>query len=105
MLNLGCSKIVNRNGAAYGTRLTARKETDMRTYSYAALIVNGSETAKLDVYREHSVFSIFENDENVFRGTWSGAVEFIELWKNKWKAMQEMFLEKGIDAHFEQTIK
>lgn len=76
----------------------------MRTYSYVALVVDGKETSKLEVYGEHNNFNIFEYDENVFSGGYNRAMEFINAWKDKQSNIKEWLESIGMTATFEQTI-
>lgn len=76
----------------------------MKSYSYAQMLVNGKETAKLDIYREHNTFSVFEHDMNVFSGSWGETVSFIDAWKAKWGNLAKCLEETGAEVKFEQTI-
>ena len=77
----------------------------MRTYSYVKMIVDGKETAKLDIYAEHNVFQIFDNSGNVFSGSHHGAMEYIESWKMRLNDIRTYLETAGKFVSFEQTIK
>ena len=73
----------------------------MRTYSYAKGYLNDEEKGRLDIVGEHNTYSVYEYDANVFSGTWSKAIEYIEGWKSRNKAIADML---NMDIRFEQTI-
>lgn len=77
----------------------------MRTHSYCRMIVDGRATAELEVFRENNAFHVFEHDENVFSGGYTGALEFIKAWMAKWQDMMELLKESGHAATWEQTIR
>lgn len=59
----------------------------MKGYSKVAMLVNGNETACLEIFNEHNTFRVFEHDVNVFSGSYSGAVAFIEKWQTNKNAL------------------
>ena len=71
-----------------------------KTYKKVAMMVDGSETAKLDCFKESNTFSIFEHDANVFAGTWGGYNEYIENWLTKWSPLAEMLKKSGHKVEF-----
>ena len=81
------------------------KGEDMRSYSYCRMIVDGNETASLDIYREHNTFSIYEHDENVFSGGYTGTMAYIEAWKKKWHNVKEYLEAGGHVTAWKQTIR
>lgn len=76
----------------------------MRTYTSAVMKVDGNETAKLDIFREHNTFSIYEHDMNVFSGSYTGAKNFIEDWKMKLNDIKMFLEESNHTVEFESTI-
>jgi len=76
----------------------------MRTYSSIALVVDGKETSKLEMWKEHNIYSAYEYDENVFVGGYSKMMEFIEGWKKKNQGIKMMLEAAGHSAEFAQTF-
>lgn len=76
----------------------------MRTYREAVMKVDGKSTAKLEIFGEHNIFHVYEDDENVFVGTYSGTKKFIEDWKIKYTEIRKYLEEAGHFVTFEQTF-
>ena len=76
----------------------------MKSYSFARMIVDGKETAILDIYREWNTFTIYNNDVCVYRGSWIGTAKYIEDWKLKWRGVYEFLEQNGHFVSFEQNI-
>lgn len=76
----------------------------MRTYAYASMVVDGNETAKLEIIREHNIFRIYEHDENVFEGSYTGATKYIEDWKARKQEIRTFLEQLGHFVTFEQSI-
>ena len=77
----------------------------MRTYSYVKMVVDGKATSELDVYRQHNTFEIYEHDINVFSGSYSGAIQYIEGWKEKAQELRNLLEAAGHFVTYEQTIR
>lgn len=77
----------------------------MRTYSYVKMIVDGNETVKLDIWSRGNIFSVFERGSNVFEGSFSKTVAFIEDWKRGYDEIKGFLESAGHRVSFEQTIK
>lgn len=76
----------------------------MRTYSETVMIIDGRPTASLDIYSEHNVFRIYEYDENVFSGSYTGAKNFIESWKAKKEDIKAFLEAQGSTVTFESKF-
>lgn len=77
----------------------------MKSYSFVKMFVDGKETATLDIYKEHNVFHVFEYDENVYDGDYTGVMIFIDNWKQKHQPLVDYIKSKGEEVHYEQSIK
>lgn len=77
----------------------------MRTYSYIKMIVDGKPTSELEVFKEGNTFSVFEYDENVFTGSYSKVIAFIDGWKKKHNELVKYLESIGSTVGYEQTIK
>ena len=77
----------------------------MRSYSYVKMVVDGNTTSSLDIYREHNIFSVFEYDMNVFSGSYTGTMQFIENWKEKKQPLRTFLEEAGHFVTYEQSIR
>lgn len=76
----------------------------MKSYSYVALVIDGRETNKLDIFKEHNTFSVYEYDENVLTGGYLKVMEFINKWKEKNENIKQLFEASGSTVEFKQTI-
>lgn len=76
----------------------------MRTYSYARMIVDGRPTSELEIFREGNTFSAYEYGENVFTGSYSKVMAFIEGWKAKHSELVKFLEATGSAVSYEQTI-
>ena len=77
----------------------------MRSHSYVKMVVDGKATSSLDIYREHNTFSVFEYDMNVFKGNYTGTIQFIESWKEKNQSLRVFLEEAGHSVTYEQSIR
>ncbi len=77
----------------------------MRSYSYVRMIVNGKVTEELDIYKEHNVFDIYHYDDNVFSGSYTGAIRYVNEWKNKYTVLKDLLEASGLNVKFEQSIR
>lgn len=77
----------------------------MRQYFFVGYLVDGKPMLHLDVYLDQNIFSVYENDLCVFRGTHSNVVNFINEWHNKYKPLMNMFVLKGLNVEYNQCIK
>lgn len=72
-----------------------------KTYKMVAMMVDGKETAKLDCFKEGNIFSVFENDTNVFSSSsYIGYDKFIKDWVAKWSELAEMLSKSGHKVEF-----
>lgn len=77
----------------------------MKTYSNVKMVVDGKDTAELEIWREHNIFRIFEYGDNVFAGGYTNAIEYIEDWKQKKRELRDFLEATGHAVTFEQTIR
>ena len=76
----------------------------MKTHSFTGYIIDGKEALHLDIYKEYNTFTVYENDECVFRGDYSKTVDFINKWHKAHKALMDMFTAKGLKVEYKQSI-
>ena len=78
----------------------------MRTHSYVKQFIDGKNVATLDVYRDHNTFRAYIDDENVYDGSYSGLVDYINKWKDHERSIADGFHRLGlkVELTFEQTI-
>ena len=72
----------------------------MKSYSRVSMFVNGKETAFLEIFKEHNIFQAFEHDSNVFSGSYSGVVAFIEKWQANKKDLVAFMENAGMNVEY-----
>lgn len=77
----------------------------MRSYSYVKMLVDGKETATLDIIRIGNTFSVYEYDATVFVGSHCQVVDFINKWIDAKSDMREYLETAGHTVEFIQLIK
>lgn len=72
----------------------------MKGYSKVAMLVNGNETACLEIFNEHNTFNAFEHDVNVFSGRYSEVVAFIKKWQASKKDLVAFMENAGMNVEY-----
>ena len=77
----------------------------MRTYSYVKMLVDGKETATLDIIRIGNTFSVYEYDVVVFVGSHGQVVDYINKWIDAKEDIRNYLETAGHTVDFIQLIK
>lgn len=82
----------------------------MKTYYEVKMVVDGIETAKLEIWREHNLFYIYEYDENVLTGSWGMMDRYVKEWVAKYEPLAAYLRDNHnakveiIDSRYKEVI-
>jgi hypothetical protein len=70
------------------------------------MVVDGKETAKLDIIIDSMRFHFFKDDVNVFTTpSQIKAVEYVNKWKSEWQDIVDYLKANGHSVEFKQNIR
>lgn len=78
----------------------------MRDYAYCKMVVDGKETAKLDIIKDSAGFHFYRDDVNVFTThSQVKAVEYVDKWKHEWQDVVDYLKATNHNVEFKQNIR